>query len=164
MKDTVPFPCFAKGTLVLAREGYRPIEDIVVGDEVLTHLGRWRRVTAVMSRDGVPLRRIRAQGVDVTTTDEHLLWTRIRMGRARVQGSRVRSLGDPRWVAAGELTKGHFLAQVLPDVKPDGRTAEFWWLVGRYLADGWRACRKSRPREQRREPPSAAEVGLLGRA
>lgn len=33
------FPCFKAGTLILTREGYRPIEDISVGDEVLTHTG-----------------------------------------------------------------------------------------------------------------------------
>jgi DNA (cytosine-5)-methyltransferase 1 len=134
------FPCFAKGTLVLAREGYKPIEEIVVGAEVLTHLGRWRRVTTVMSRRGAPLRRIRAQGVVVTTTDEHPFWARkLTMRRNK------RSFGDPQWIEASKLTRGHFLAQVLPDVKPDKKTVEFWWLTGRYLADGWRVRRKSRP-------------------
>ena len=33
---------------VLTRRGSRPIADVSVGDEVLTHLGRWRRVTKVM--------------------------------------------------------------------------------------------------------------------
>jgi len=145
-------PCFAKGTLILAREGYKPIEDIAVGDEVLTHLGRWRRVTTVMSRRGAALRRVRAQGVDVTTTDEHPFWARVRIVKwdpARHMNGR--SFSDPRWVAAGELTKDHFLAQVLPEVKPDKRTADFWWLVGRYLADGWRVRRKERPGTGRTE-------------
>jgi DNA (cytosine-5)-methyltransferase 1 len=139
-------PCFAKGTLVLAREGYKPIEDIAVGDEVLTHLGRWRRVTAVMSRKGAALRRIKAQGVDVTTTDEHPFYARtMKWDRAR----RRRSFGSSQWITAAALTKDHFLAQILPEVEPDGRTPEFWWLIGRYLADGWRARIKSRPNSGR---------------
>jgi intein/homing endonuclease len=133
---------FLSGTLVLAREGYKPIEDIVVGDEVLTHLGRWRRVTTVSSRRSIPLRRVRAQGVKVTTTDEHQFWTRM-MTIKHPRHTSVRSFGDPRWVAASELTRNHFLAQILPDVKPDGRAVEFWWFVGRYLADGWRVRRKN---------------------
>lgn len=36
--------CFPAGTLVLTKAGYTPIEPINVGDEVLTHVGRWRRV------------------------------------------------------------------------------------------------------------------------
>jgi len=138
---TASFPCFARGTLVLAREGYKPIDDVTVGDEVLTHLGRWRRVTAVMSRRKAPLRRVRAQGVDVVTTDEHPFWARERT----IERNHTRSFDDPRWVTAGELTKDHFLAQVLPDVEQDRKTVEFWWLIGRYLADGWRARRKGRP-------------------
>jgi DNA-cytosine methyltransferase len=141
---TAGLPCFAKGTLVLARVGYTPIEDIVVGDEVLTHLGRWRRVTAVMSRRDAPLRRVRGQGVVVTATDEHPFWARIRTIE-HPHHTTLRSFGDPRWVAASELIKDHFLAQIIPEVKPDGRTIEFWWLVGRYLADGWRMRKKDRP-------------------
>jgi DNA (cytosine-5)-methyltransferase 1 len=141
------FPCFAKGTLVLTRRGYEPIEDVAVGNEVLTHLGRWRRVTAVMARDDAPLRRVVAQGVDVVTTDEHPFLARVRTTRhlCRPRDTHVRSFDDPRWVAAEELIKDHFLAQIIPEVGPDGRTAEFWWLVGRYLADGWCARRKDRP-------------------
>jgi hypothetical protein len=44
-------PCFAPGTMVLTSDGYRPIESVAVGDRVLTHLGRWRRVTSVMVRE-----------------------------------------------------------------------------------------------------------------
>lgn len=49
------FPCFAKGTYILTEKGYIPIEDISVGDKVLTHKGRWRKVTATMHRDGARL-------------------------------------------------------------------------------------------------------------
>lgn len=37
--------CFAAGTLVLTEDGYRPIETIKIGDKVLSHTGRWRKVT-----------------------------------------------------------------------------------------------------------------------
>lgn len=36
--------CFAKNTLVLTKKGYVPIEEIKVGDRVLTHTGNFRRV------------------------------------------------------------------------------------------------------------------------
>ena len=47
--DVVTFgsPCFPEGTLVLTDKGYMDIESIRVGMKVLTHRGRWRRVTAV---------------------------------------------------------------------------------------------------------------------
>ena len=40
-------PCWCKGAYVLCREGYKPIEDVCVGDMVMTHLGRWRKVLKV---------------------------------------------------------------------------------------------------------------------
>lgn len=36
--------CFVPGTRVLTHHGFKPIEDVAVGDEVVTHEGRWRRV------------------------------------------------------------------------------------------------------------------------
>lgn len=37
-------PCFAAGTKVLTKEGYKNIEDVKIGDMVLTHKNRWRKV------------------------------------------------------------------------------------------------------------------------
>jgi len=42
-------PCFPAGTLVLTQRGNIPIEDVQVGDVVLTHRARWRRVQATGS-------------------------------------------------------------------------------------------------------------------
>ena len=42
--------CFPAGTLVLTEAGLRPIEDVQLGERVLTHKGRWRPVTATMRR------------------------------------------------------------------------------------------------------------------
>ena len=139
------FPCFAAGTFVLTRRGHVRIEDVAVGDECLTHRGRWRRVTAVMRRGDAPLVRVDAGGVPgVVTTPEHPFFARDMSPRwnsaARAQR---RQWGEPRWVEAASLS-GKFLGQVLPPVEPDERPEAFWWLVGRYLADGWRVARKGR--------------------
>lgn len=132
-------PCFAAGTMVLTRDGYRPIEDIAKDTLVLTHLGRWRRVTATMSRPGAELLRVKAQGVPgVITTDEHPFLARPRTKRYdELTKSLYRDFGASAWTKAGRLTRGHYLAQVLPGIEPDEHPVEFWWLVGRYLADGW---------------------------
>ena len=37
-------PCFPKGNLILTEYGYRPIEEVEVGDFVVTHLGRLQKV------------------------------------------------------------------------------------------------------------------------
>jgi hypothetical protein len=44
--------CFVPGTKVMMADGtYRPIEEISIGDEVITHKGRVRRVTHVFERE-----------------------------------------------------------------------------------------------------------------
>lgn len=43
-------PCFTAGHLVLTKDGYKPIEDIKVGDWVMTHKGRLRRVLRIGSK------------------------------------------------------------------------------------------------------------------
>src|SRR5688572_28592303 len=50
--------CFAAGTPISTRDGPKPIEEIAVGDLVLTHAGRYRRVVATMRREAA-VRRIR---------------------------------------------------------------------------------------------------------
>ena len=52
--DVITFgsPCFPEGTLVMTETGYLPIEDVEVGMKVLTHMGRWRTVTAAGAKYG----------------------------------------------------------------------------------------------------------------
>ena len=142
-------PCFQAGTMILTYErGFVPIEQVIVGDLVLTHLGRWRSVTSVMTRSDQPLRKIQAQGVPgVACTDEHPFYAR---GRTQIPGTRskssYRAFSDPDWLPASSVTKDHFVSQVLPDEKRNDRHNEsFWWIVGRYLADGWYTKRYNRP-------------------
>jgi site-specific DNA-cytosine methylase len=135
------FPCFADGTLVLTYEGFRPIEDLKVGDLVLTHLGRWKRVTSLMSREADTCRLVKGMGILPTiTTDEHPYYSRVKMWTrhryARGWGRKRRYL-PPSWEEAKLLDKDRLVGQVLPPVLEDGRPEAFWWLVGRYLAEGW---------------------------
>ncbi len=93
------FPCFAAGTMVLTESGHRPIEDVAVGDLVLTHRGRWRPVTAVMSRHADETVVLRGHGIpDIRTTAEHPFWARIRGRHWDNQLRRdVRAFGEPAW-------------------------------------------------------------------
>lgn len=135
-------PCFVAGTLILTDEGYRPIESIKAGETVLTHMGRWRRVTAVMRRRDAHIRKIKAQGVhNLRTTDGHPFFARS-MSRHWREG---RVFSKPDWIEARHIGTGHFLSQILPKVDRDDHDTRFWWLVGRYLADGWLGDRYNRP-------------------
>lgn len=129
--------CFPAGTLVLTRDGYRPIETIREGDIVLTHKGRWRPVTALMAGEKETVT-IRAQGhPGLSCSDGHKFWVRA--------GKR----GEPDWSRADTLGRGSYLATPrvveatpLPELPGEAGASGFWWIVGRYLADGWADVRR----------------------
>lgn len=133
------FPCFAVGTPVLTARGLVGIEDVREGDDVWTHAGRWRKVTATMSRE--------AETVEFRpgfySTPEHRLWMRRtdRLWRNDLRRYR-RVLAAPEWVPA-EDSRGYFTAMptdipAMPHGKPERLS---WWQVGRWLADGF--CSKA---------------------
>lgn len=132
------YPCFPAGTLVLTDDGYKAIDLIEVGDKVLTHAGRYRPVTATQTTEDAPLREIRAMGVpSLRTTDDHPFLARERYRYHPKRDVVLRLFHEADWVSAEKLERKHFLGQTLPPLVDDDHTAEFWWLIGRYLADGW---------------------------
>jgi len=66
-----------KGTMITTSAGQKAIEDIVVGDLVLTHNGRYKKVTTVMARehDGLARDLIDSFGSGVSLTNEHPVLT-----------------------------------------------------------------------------------------
>ncbi len=101
--------CHLGGSTVRVREGEKPIEDVAVGDEVLTHEGRFRRVRDTMQRhfEG-PIFRITFAGegyrsLAVTPRHPFLVATRDR------PRDHNRSF-VPEWKEAWELRKGDYLA------------------------------------------------------
>lgn len=64
--------CFPAGTRIATRRGQVPIEDVRVGDQVLTHAGRWRRVYDTMNRlYSGPMVTVEAGDLRVTATADH---------------------------------------------------------------------------------------------
>lgn len=125
--------CLARGSLVLTRDGYVPIEAVPVGAEVLTHEGRWRRVQVVRNMGVRPVVRLAAQGVPhLILTPEHEIWTR-RSEWARARDGAERA--EPAWVRA-DATVGGYVNLKLPPERRHPLTAQECWLLGRWLADG----------------------------
>ncbi|WP_373294725.1 DNA methyltransferase [Dactylosporangium sucinum] len=127
--------CLARDSLVLTRGGYKPIQQVQVGEQVLTHKGRWRPVIAVQNTGVRPVVQVRAQSVPgLTLTPDHKLWTRDVRGFAR-KADYVRRV-EPGWVPA-EDTVGSYINRKLPPAEvPSVADPEVWWIVGRWLADG----------------------------
>src|SRR5574340_502960 len=124
-------PCLVAGTMVLTTRGYIPIEQVMVGDEVLTHVGRWRKVTKTMSSFAPTTTRVRVTGSPwITTTPDHPFL-----------------LHDRGWVKAAEMRRGDRVTFHLPPEQPVEVSYGEMWLYGRYVADGHVRVRGGRVEE-----------------
>jgi site-specific DNA-cytosine methylase len=157
-------PCFVKGTLITSKIGLKPIEEIRVGEKVLTHTLEYHTVTQTMRRKYAgDLYTITALGaLPIECTPEHPLYVRKNATGKMVQN---RSLCDPTWVKAEDVECGDYIAiprctlerpfkwhgvdrvffhRGLKQHVPFERVCtlpvdnvDFWWLMGRWVGDGW---------------------------
>lgn len=91
--------CFTKDQLVRARGGYKPISEVEVGDEVLTHSGNYYKVTKLHRHKHtgqIAELRIEGQGLPVTCTPEHRFFA-IKGGDC-VRGLKRCTIGHKGWV------------------------------------------------------------------
>ena len=119
------YPCVPAGTLVATANGYKPIEKVSVGDQVLTHCNRFQTVQKTMSRVSDHYYSVKGLGVPrLCLTGEHplLVWRN----------------NAAQWIPAKELKKSDYLAFNVNDSNvPCGLTDQELWLLGRYVADGF---------------------------
>lgn len=67
--------CIGKGQRVITKRGAVPIEDVQVGDKVMTHRRRWRRVKAVKHNGRREVVRMHVGGHSFVCTPEHKVYT-----------------------------------------------------------------------------------------
>lgn len=127
------FPCFAKGSSVLTKVGYKDISEVEIGDLVMTHKNRWKEVITLFHKENF-IYKVKAQGlVGTETTEEHpYLVSKM----VRVNGKRVFS--KPDWVEVKDLKVGDFICypKMLNENNPLNLTLDEAYLIGRYIADG----------------------------
>ena len=161
---TYSFPCFTKDNLVLTEEGYKPINEVSVGDKVLTHNNTYEKVVKTFDNGMQPTVKVKAMGIDeIVTTPNHKFYVREKY-REWNNGRRSyeRKFKSPEWKEIKDITKDYYLGMAINQESEipkwegitfkwnDGRkprhknelqelmdNQDFWWIVGRYLADGW---------------------------
>jgi ribonucleotide reductase alpha subunit len=116
--------CFPSGTLIYTETGMKPIEDIVVGDSVVTHLGRMRQVKATMSRPAdrglLEIAVHTLSGEKLRCTPEHPLYV-IKGGTDNLKGligaprTLARQALAPQWVAAADVAAGDAIVLSYPN-------------------------------------------------
>ena len=119
-------PCVPAGTKIKVKEGYKNIEDIVVGDEVLTHKNRYRKVTDTMQRQTDSLYHIKFNGSEtINITGNHPLY--------------VFKNNNIEWIRCDELRVGDYVCCNINQNQDESiYTNEELWLMGRLLVDGYR--------------------------
>jgi predicted phage terminase large subunit-like protein len=107
--------------LIFTDHGYKKLKDIVVGDRVLTHKGRFRTVTAVHEQGKLPLKKVTTfAGREVITAPDHPFLT------------------PNGWVNAENLVAGNYVG--FPLIKEDfgdkSMSPEEARLLGYLVGDG----------------------------
>lgn len=159
---TYSFPCFVAGTLVHTERGYIPIEEVAKDDMVLTHTNQYQKVRAVGKRDNAPI--IKVHGMcfkDILCTPNHPFYVR---KRYRYGHNSERRFAAPEWLAASKLTRDHYIGyainqkaelpkwdgiiatrwkNVVNKLTPLFNNTDFWYVMGRYVGDGWKKTSKT---------------------
>lgn len=144
-------PCFTGDTLVFTSNGYTPIQDVKTGDKVLTHKNRWAIVNEVMSRQTNEVVTIYpSSSLPITTTMNHPFLVRhqykerYRKYKDDIETERV-CYYAPEWCEAGDIGPNDVIGYMVNanEIAPERfgnlpiDAEAFWWIVGRYIGDGW---------------------------
>ena len=128
--------CFKAGTLITTPDGFKEIQDIQVGDKVITGSGNIETVEKISSRYTDDTVLINATGLlPLYTTSEHPFWVR----KFRRSGNNL-IYESPQWVKASQIKKSDkiaLFAKKFGDVHIDKYVA---YIAGRYMGDGWKTC------------------------
>ena len=156
-------PCFPAGTMVLTKSGYIPIEDIQIGDFVLTHKGRWRKVSAIGNRKAETY--YLKGNINIETTANHPIYSadikRIWDSTSDSKGYKKHLINIGQWTSAVDMEGKQWATPITaePVIIPMGDNPnlnqkpmpelneDFWYFVGRWIDDGWvrNGFRKEKP-------------------
>lgn len=145
--------CFPANTIVDTIEGPKSIENIDVGDYVLTHLGNYKKVLSTFKTKTNELIEIRTQhGTKTYATAEHPFLSST-TETYKCGQYKINNLTNINWTNAEDLKRGDFLC--VPKLKcGNGKdsytyiendnvftinlTEDFCKILGLYISEGWK--------------------------
>jgi site-specific DNA-cytosine methylase len=148
------FPCFTAGHLVLTETGYRPIEEVLPGDRVVTHTGRLCKVVRIGTRES-QVGRMGMVGMPdgIVCTSEHpFLSVEWKSQNTKMNGKYYRRehFGELEWTPAEDMPGRQWCSLAggvdRADSGFDSRSLgeqDGMYLAGMYLGDGWVRGRNS---------------------
>ena len=137
--------CFAPDTRVYTAEGVKAIRDITTQDLVLGQRGEYRQVRQTMTYNQTdPMVELRVKHAvrPLRVTAGHPIWAiqdvPMEQSIGRTQAWLAKAKVEPRWIEAGELTRGDYVAQAIPQeiVPVAGFDEDDARLYGILLGDG----------------------------
>lgn len=162
--------CFFAGVPVQTDRGFKPIEQIQVGDAVLTHRNRFRRVTEVFTGAYSGTRttiRVGCQPEPSVSTGDHPFWIVRRKnfgvsrrcdcflkGRGMTKADAVEKAvkESAEFVRADEVSVGDYvIVPIRPKVEVEAFDDDLAYMYGLYLSEGCRFRRYDRRRADHRE-------------
>lgn len=152
-------PCFTKDNLVMTENGLKNINEIKIGEKVLTIDNNFHKVVKTMNRISDDIYKVKFYGSPIVeVTGNHPFYVARRKAKRDkyFNGKDRRELTTPIWKEVKDLENGDMIAfainqnSILPNLSfVDSKNNDFWWCIGRYLGDGWRShtIRKSGKRK-----------------
>lgn len=141
-------PCFIAGTLIQTDKGLLPIEDVKVGDKVLTHTNTYQEVEKIGNQQSDSIIKVKLMGSpEITTTTNHPFYVRkskrdyshyIDENGVKKRHNNKGML-EPEWLHAKDITKGYYVGFSINNESKNERelTECECYLIGRYIADGY---------------------------
>ena len=132
-------PCFKAGTKVITNDGYKNIEDISIGDMVLTHKNRFQKVVRIGGSIKT-IYELKAQGIlPLYTTHNHPFYVKT-MDKIWSNKNRrhERVFSEAKWKETNNLQKNDFLGIPINNIcdNKENITEDEAFILGRYIADG----------------------------
>lgn len=135
--------CFDKDTLINTKEGLKRIIDIQVGDEVLTCKNRFKPVVDLIKTETDTVYTIKTtNSFETKVTGNHPMYVREKLAK-RVNNKKAYT-SEAIYKPVEELQVGvDYIGlpinqeSIIPTGNLPFDNVDFWWLIGRYLGDGW---------------------------
>jgi len=133
--------CLREGTRIFTENGWKPVEDVKIGDSVLTHRGRFRKVWRTVKKPfkGKYLRIKPYGSLEFDVTHEHPIYAckKSNFFYKYKDKSKAKRFWNPKWVLPHQLANGYrTMYPIMRQTIKCPYSKEKMWLIGFYLANG----------------------------
>jgi DNA-cytosine methyltransferase len=132
-------PCFIAGTSVICKNKIKNIEDIIVGDEVLTHKGNYKKVLKI-GNENKKIYSLIAQGSTPThTTENHPYYICQREKKWNNDKRKYEWIySKPEWIKIKDIKNKSYVGTpiIQEESNPLNLTEDECFILGLYIGDG----------------------------